>query len=107
MIRYALPIATCFIVFINPSAHAAIIAFTSFEDPAAIGGTYTDTGSASVDHDLVNNPGQPLVDFTATGNELGFNAVYLNTRSGPGLTDGDFVGVTSFDNLTGRFPRRQ
>ena len=106
MIRYALPIATCFIVFINPSAHAAIIAFTSFEDPAAVPGRYKDTGNPSVDHDLVNNPGQPLVDFTATGNELGFNADYLNTRNGTGLTEGtgDLVGVTNFDNLTGPFP---
>ncbi|MDC8004882.1 choice-of-anchor I family protein [Aureisphaera galaxeae] len=75
----------------------AQIASTSFEEPTVPGGQYTDTGDASVAHDLVNNAGEPEVDFTSTGGEIGFNATYVPYDiPGSGLTDGDFVGVTDF-----------
>jgi hypothetical protein len=89
-----------------PSARAqgvTVIAETSFEEPAAAGGQYTDTGDPLVDHDLVNNPGEPLVDFTSTGSEIGFDSRYVNTRDSDGLTDGDFVGVTDFTGTVGSF----
>ncbi|MFT7072266.1 T9SS type A sorting domain-containing protein [Patiriisocius sp. Uisw_017] len=75
----------------------AQIAKTSFEIPDAVMGQYTDTGDANVAHDLINNAMEPLVDFTAASDEMGFNASYTpyDTPS-EGLTDGDFVGVTSF-----------
>ncbi len=82
---------------------ATVIAYTSFEEPST-GGQYQDTGDAAVDHDLVNNEGQAAVDFTSTGGEMGFDATYVATREGePGLTDGDFVGVTDFANNVGAF----
>ncbi len=75
----------------------AQIAYTSFEEPAAVGGQYTDTGDASTAHDLVNNNNEPLVDFTSSGGEIGFNARYVPYDTpGVGLTDGDYVGVTTY-----------
>ena len=72
------------------------IAGTSFEEPAT-GGQYTDTGDASVAHDLINNTDEAPVDFTQVADEIGFDARYepYDTPS-EGLTDGDFVGVTNF-----------
>ena len=69
---------------------------TSFEEPEAIGGNYIDTGDATMSHDLIDNVGEPFVNFTATGEELGFSAFYVPyDNPGIGLTDGDSVGVTS------------
>ncbi len=72
------------------------LAETSFEEPA-IGNQYTDTGDASVAHDLINNTDEAPVDFTQVATEIGFDAKYepYDTPSS-GLTDGDFVGVTDF-----------
>ncbi|MCB0452257.1 MAG: T9SS type A sorting domain-containing protein [Aequorivita sp.] len=75
----------------------AQIAGTSFEEPEALPGKYTDTGDPNVAHDLLNNSGEPVVDFTSTGGEIGFNASYAPYDTPDvGLTDGDFVGVTDF-----------
>ena len=73
----------------------AQIETVSFEEPEVFDGDYTDTGNPNESHDLLNNPNQPLLDFTSNGGELGFNARYepYNTP-GEGLTDGDEVGVT-------------
>lgn len=83
-------------------AHADVIAYTSFEN-AATGDQYQDTGDAAVDHDLVNNAGQASVDFATDGVEMGFDAYYRNSRGDVGLTDGDWVGVTSFAGTVGSF----
>ena len=70
---------------------------TSFEEPEAIGGNYIDTGDATMSHDLIDNAGEPFVNFTTTAEELGFSAFYVPyDNPGIGLTDGDSVGVTSF-----------
>ncbi|QAA81821.1 T9SS type A sorting domain-containing protein [Aequorivita sp. H23M31] len=75
----------------------AQIAGTSFEEPQAFSGKYTDTGDPNVAHPLINNSGQPLVNFVSTGGELGFSAFYVPYDTPDvGLTDGDFVGVTDF-----------
>jgi MYXO-CTERM domain-containing protein len=84
------------------AAHADVIASTSFEN-AFVGDQYVDTGDASVDHDLVNNTGQSVVDFAFDGVELGFDAYYRNTRNDVGLTDGDFVGASNFTGTVGSF----
>ncbi len=69
---------------------------TSFEEPEAIGGDYMDTGDPAVAHDLINNDGEPFVNFTSTGGEIGFTASYVPYDTpGVGLTDGDSVGVTT------------
>ena len=69
--------------------------FTSFEEPEVFPGDYTDTGDPNLAHDLENNSGEPLVDFAANGQILGFNALYTPYDTpGTGLTDGDEVGVT-------------
>ena len=85
-------------------AGPTVIAGTSFEEPGT-GGQYTDTGDATVDHALVNNVGEAPVNYTSVGGELGFSSFYFNTRGGTpdGLTDGDFVGVTSFTGAVGAF----
>src|SRR5690606_8051694 len=75
----------------------AQVAGTSFEDPEAISGKYFDLGNPSTAHPLVNNPGEPILNYVSTGNELGFSAFYVPYDTPDvGLTDGDFVGVTSF-----------
>lgn len=71
------------------------LVYTSFEEPL-IGDQYADTGDATVDHQLVNNALQAMVEWTATGAEMGFTAWYVNTRGSVGLTDGDYVGVTDY-----------
>lgn len=79
-----------------------VIASTSFEN-ATVDGQYVDTGDASMDHDLVNNAGQSMVDFLNDGVEMGFDAYYRNTRNDVGLTDGDFVGATNFTGQVGAY----
>lgn len=75
----------------------AQVAGTSFEEPEAISGKYTDTGDAGVAHQLVNNPDEPILNFVSAGGELGFMSFYEPYDTPDvGLTDGDFVGVTSF-----------
>ena len=69
--------------------------YTSFEEPLT-GGQYVDLGDAAVDHQLFNNAGEAMVEWAATGAEMGFTAWYLNTRGSVGLTDGDYVGVTDY-----------
>ncbi|MDQ8202628.1 endonuclease/exonuclease/phosphatase family protein [Pelagicoccus sp. SDUM812003] len=85
------------------SSQADTIAYTSFEEASVFSGNYTDTGDAGDDHPLVNNPDQPLVNLTGS-NELGFSSAYYNTRNDVGLTDGDFVGVTSYTGEVGSYP---
>jgi uncharacterized protein len=68
----------------------AILYTQSFEDPTLLGGQYIDLGDALLDHDLVNNVGEAAVDGP------GFDASYVNTRDSNGLTDGDYVGVTTW-----------
>ena len=79
-------------------ALGGFIAVTSFENqpvPTSPPPLYVDTGNPSADHDLVNNPGQPLVDSLGGQSDLGFDATYIDTPNGStGLTDGDAVGVT-------------
>jgi len=79
-----------------------IIAWTSFEE-GMTGAQYVDTGDASVDHDLVNNPGQADVDFVSVGGEMGVDAYYRNTRGSVGATEGDFLGITTFTGTVGAF----
>lgn len=75
----------------------AQVAGTSFEEPEAISGKYFDLGDPNTAHPLVNNPGEPILNYVSTGNELGFSAFYVPYDTPDvGLTDGDFVGVTSF-----------
>jgi len=69
--------------------------YTSFEEPLT-GGQYIDIGDPALDHQLVNNPGEAMVEWAASGAEMGFTAWYVNTRDGVGLTDGDYVGVTDY-----------
>lgn len=79
------------------------VAFTSFEEPST-GGEYFDTGDANIAHDLINNPTEAFVDFNGTSTELGFNSRYEPYDTpGVGLTDGDFVGVTSFTGDVGSY----
>lgn len=96
-------IGIALILMLPPDGRAqTIIAQTSFEEPTP-GGTYTDTGDPSVDHDLTNNPGEAPVDYVSTGGELGFDSRYVNTRESSGLTDGDEVGVTDDAGGSGAF----
>ena len=79
------------------AASFAQIATTSFEEPEAVGGQYTDTGDPAVAHDLIDNAGEPFVNYPATGGEIGYSASYAPyDEPSVGLTDGDFVGVTTF-----------
>ena len=78
-------------------ASFAQVAVTSFEEPAVFSVQYLDTGDATTAHDLVNNTDEPIVNYTSTGGEIGFDARYEPyDNPSDGLTDGDFVGVTDF-----------
>jgi len=64
---------------------------TSFENTDALGAKYFDTGDAEVAHDLVNNAGEAWVDVD------GMDAAYAPfDPANVGLTDGDYVGVTTY-----------
>lgn len=77
------------------------LGYSSFEEPEA-GDNYVDPLGANNDHDLVNNPGQNSVDYTSSGGEIGFNAIFLNTRDiSSGLSDD--VGVTDEVSSVGSF----
>ncbi|RDK87237.1 choice-of-anchor I family protein [Marinirhabdus gelatinilytica] len=79
------------------------VSSTSFEEPTAAS-QYVDTGDANVAHDLINNAGQSMVDFTTTATEMGFDARYEPYDTPDvGLTDGDFVGATSFTGDVGAY----
>lgn len=90
--------ATAVFLFSIPfSPYAAPIAYTSFEQINVNYYSYTDLGDSSTDHDLVSHTDEAVINWTPTGDDLGFSAYYRNTRDGDGLTDGDAVGVT--DNI--------
>tara|TARA_R110000787_G_scaffold137132_1_gene249852 strand:+ start:7335 stop:8273 length:939 start_codon:yes stop_codon:yes gene_type:complete len=79
------------------AASFAQVASTSFEEPEAIGGKYTDLDDPTTSHPLADNVAEPIVNFTSTGGEMGFSASYVPyDEPGEGLMDGDFVGVTTF-----------
>jgi len=92
-------------LLISAVSFAQIAGQTSFEEPTIVPGVqYTDTGDPAVAHDLINNAGEPEVDFTSTGGEMGYNARYepYDVPSN-GLTDGDWVGTTDFAGDVGAF----
>jgi len=70
---------------------------TGFEEIYGASIDYRDLGDPSVAHQLTNNMGQGVVNYTNLGGELGFNSMFTPTRTGAGgvsgLTDGDTVGV--------------
>ncbi|MEM8554802.1 MAG: ExeM/NucH family extracellular endonuclease [Pseudomonadota bacterium] len=92
---------------IFPDFGPAFFSFVQDFDSESTGGFYTDTGDANVDHDLINNAGEAPVDSEVSGidlnGQLAFDASYVNTRNSSGLTDGDFVGVTSFTGRVGSY----
>ncbi|PKA82658.1 putative secreted protein (Por secretion system target) [Ulvibacter sp. MAR_2010_11] len=92
-------------LFLGVSAIAQVFG-TGFEVPEIFNDPYTDTGDATVAHDLLNNTNEPFVDFAPSGSEIGFNARYEPYDTpGVGLTDGDTVGVTdSPPNNSNPFP---
>lgn len=86
----------------SAAASAGVVAFSSFEELAAIPGQYVDTLDPATDHALLDNLDQPFVNY-AGGAELGFSSFYTNTRNDVGLSDGDFLGVTNFTGTVGAF----
>ncbi len=83
----------------------AQIAFSSFEDPLLYNGSYVDQGDPAIAHDLMDNTNEPLVNWTSTGNELGFSAKYVPYNDPDvGLTDGDTVGVTDRTSIVSAYP---
>jgi len=85
-----LVLSSLLVAFAAGTASADMLYSQSFENTDWLGGKYYDTGDAAVDHWLTNNAGEAAV------NGDGFNAWYGNTRDSVGLTDGDYVGVTSY-----------
>ncbi|MCX2745765.1 DUF5689 domain-containing protein [Mangrovivirga sp. M17] len=79
-----------------------ILAYNSFEE-GTTGWKYFDTGDSSLDHDLVNNDGEPSIEMEGTGNEMAFDAYYYNTLNLTGLTEGEYSGVTSYTGTVGSY----
>ena len=90
-----------FDIDLSAGDQSTVLAYTSFEEGNS-GDQYVDTGDASADHALENNPGQSDVNFISTGGEMGFSSYYYSTGSN-GLTDGDYVGVTNFTGAVGAY----
>ena len=91
-------------VFVSPPSSgdcsASVLEFTSFEEPGT-GDRYTDPNTSS--HALANITGLADVVYDGAGSELGFSAFFTSTGSADGLSDGDFVGVTSFTGDVGSY----
>lgn len=73
---------------------------TSFEEAVYVEGKYTDL-DATTNHELLNNGG-PTVSYEG-GGELGFRSFFEKTGSSIGLSDGDFIGITTFTGAVGSF----
>ena len=78
---------------LGAAANGDVLFTQSFENPDDLGDQYVDStvDGGSFDHDLINYDGMSAVDGD------GFDAIFRS--NGPnqvGLTDGDFVGVTSY-----------
>lgn len=74
----------------------ALLAFSSFEEVDITGveeATYTKNGTA----DIRNNPGEAIVDFIATGLELGFDSQFDPDDIGD--IGAEFIGLGSWPNL--------
>lgn len=87
------------------------VAGTSFEEPliemGVNDGKYYDTGFHDISHDLINNAGEAPVDLSGTS-ELDIDARWeryddlndyidpKNVTTIPGMTEGDWAGVTTF-----------
>ncbi|MCB0707619.1 MAG: T9SS type A sorting domain-containing protein [Saprospiraceae bacterium] len=68
---------------------------TTFSEPATSSNPYVDPGNPNSAHPLPNHPGEMLLNHAFGGNELGFSAFYIPTRTTSiGLTDGDLAGIT-------------
>ena len=81
------------ILAVGASASADVLFTQSFENPDDLGDQYQDAtvNGGAFDHNLVNYDGLSSV------NGVGFDASFISTgKSQAGLTDGDFVGVTSY-----------
>jgi hypothetical protein len=100
MTTRALMLAAILAASTTAAGAASTIASTSFEEQAVFDGVqYVDTLDPATDHALLDNDGEPVVNYTSVGGELGFSSFYTNTRNGAGLSDGDFVGVTDFTGV--------
>ncbi len=87
-------------------ANAQMLFKTSFENEQAFPGKYTDTGDAAKNHQLANNPDEPIVNSTSnseSNGDLGFSASYVNTRNSMGLTNGVYFGVIKTKSTVGEF----
>ncbi|WP_203257135.1 hypothetical protein [Hyunsoonleella ulvae] len=76
---------------------------TSFEEPFGNDLPYTKPGGANEDEELVNNPGERAVQYTAQGtgvdDEIGFRSFMdFNNGSNPGFTS-EKIGVSSEDGI--------
>ncbi|MEO1050015.1 MAG: T9SS type A sorting domain-containing protein [Bacteroidota bacterium] len=90
---------------LQPLPDKQVFAFSSFEEPVTTTEDfYTDLLGADNDHQLVTNPGEPPIEYTSVGGELGFASFYVNTRNGVGLTDGDQIGVIMDTTVAGFIP---
>jgi hypothetical protein len=94
-------------VFPTWATGATLIASTSFEEVPGIapGPTYTDTLGSTTNHALINNAGQPIVNWSSGvgQSDLDFSSSWLTNGDGSaGLTDGQAFGVYNFG--TGNVP---
>ena len=90
---------------VSAAAAPVLIAGTSFENEL-VGTKYEDGGDATVNHTLVNNPGQSTVNSTITSanaGDLGFSASYVFTGDTSGMADGADVGVVGDTSDVGHY----
>ena len=91
---------------LSVNSWAQFVAGTGFEDLGGVNARYIDgTPEHLTDHALDNHGGgQPIVDFTDVGGEIGFGSFFTETGNTAGLRDagtGDFIGVSTADARTG------
>jgi MYXO-CTERM domain-containing protein len=91
----SLAVASLVSAFIANGALADLLYSESFESYSTASGYYVDEQGGDSDHWLWN-----MADgHTVNGD--GFNAYYMNTSTGTGLSDGDYFGVTNYSGTVG------
>ena len=89
-------------LIMTQTGQAQELFLANFEQQSVYNSLYYDLDDPNSPHSLVNNPDEPLLNFSGQGNNLGYSAFYVPYDDpSTGLSDGDHVGITDDTGITG------
>ena len=89
-------------LIMTQTGQAQELFLANFEQQSVYNSLYYDLDDPNSPHSLVNNPDEPLLNFSGQGNNLGYSAFYVPYDDpSTGLSDGDNVGITDDTGITG------